>query len=822
MDQLYDGFSFNLIYDYFQSVYRNPRVPYTTGTPFKNYIHYLGTLDREASQNFWKLKLAGSAASDFPSLPSPGFIPRATSSRQLDLDFPIGIQSQVTFPTIIRAAWAVTVSRHTLLPISETYDVCFGATLSGRTAPVEGLDSMAGPTIVTLPIRVTVNYDQPITDFLDAVHSQAADMMPFEHFGLQNIRRLSSDAEQACGFKNLLVIHPPIPKPSGVVTNICMMQLEEYTEMLQVYGIVIECQITEGGVALHAQFDPLAIDSQHILWVLQHFASTIKVLSQNASSKIPVRYTLSEMATKGEYEQILAWNAGYQVSEDQCLHQLVGNTVSLHPNRLAVCAFDNQLTYEQLNHQTNVLAHQLIKLGVGPEVLVPICFEKSSFMIVAMLGVLKAGGGYVPLDPTHPRARLEYIIGQTGAQLILLSPSQNHIFNDTKNVKTFVINRAFFEEQQITDNWSVPTSSQAKPTNIAYVIYTSGSSGDPKGVIIEHGAISKSVIQHGSRFGHDTVDGVRVLQFCSYTFDVSVIDVFTTLAYGGCICVPSEDDRLYNLPGIINDMKVDLAILTPTIAKLLDPADVPNLKVLAMTGEVLSSELVRTWTQANRHVVNGYGPTEASVDCAAALVTKDTLPNNIGHSLGGSIWITEIEDHNQLTPLGCVGEIVISGDTLARGYLKDPKRTIAAFINNPTWMPQIYSTRRIYKTGDLARYAADGSVEYLGRKDTQVKLHGIRIETGEIESRLGACESVLQSAVELISRNGVDMLVGFLRLELPVGDSRLGSVGFILLLTKHISTILDNVERTVKKVFPPFPHSPIRYMQAEYCDTKSN
>lgn len=757
-------------------------------------------------QNFWKSKLAGLLVSDFPSLPSTEFTPRATSSRQLNVYVSVAAQSEVTFPTIIRAAWAVTVSRHTLLPISETQDVCFGATLSGRTAPIAGLDTMAGPTIVTLPVRVTVNYDRSIAEFLDAVHSQTAEMMPFEHFGLQNIRRLSSDTERACEFKNLLVIHPPALRNPGAVTEVCMVQHEEYTNMSQVYGIVMECQITESGVSLYAQFDPLVIDSQHILWVLQHFANTIKALAQNPSSKSPLRDTLGEMASGGEYEQILAWNVDYQASEDQCLHQLVKDSVSLHPGRLAVCGFDNQMTYEELDHQTDVLAHHLIGLGVGREVLVPIIFEKSSFMIVAMIGILKAGGGYVPLDPTHPRARLEYIIDQTGARLLLSSPSQSHILNDSKNVETLVIDHTFFGEQ-VAVNSDFPTASQAKPANVAYVIYTSGSSGDPKGVVVEHGAISKSVIQHGSRFGHDIVEGIRVLQFCSYTFDVSVVDIFTTLAYGGCICVPSDHDRLYNLPQIINDMQIDLVILTPTVAKLLDPADLPGLKVLAMTGEVLSSELVKTWTQAKKRVVNGYGPTEASVDCAATLVTKDTLPNNIGHSLGGLIWITEIEDHNQLAPLGCVGEIVISGDTLARGYLNDPRKTTAAFVNNPTWMPQGYGSPRIYKTGDLARYAADGSVEYLGRKDSQVKLHGIRIETAEIESRLGACGIVLQSAVELIARNGVDMLVGFLRLETLTPDSPLGSVEYLMPLTEHIDAVLGDVERMVKKVLPPFYYS---------------
>ncbi|KAL7271990.1 NRPS [Rhizina undulata] len=801
---LYDGVSFRLILDDFQSAYANSKAPYKTRIPFKNYIRYLGTLDQEASQNFWKTKLAGSAVSEFPSLPSLGFTPRAVSSRQFSLDFlKVAAQSQVTFPTIIRAAWAITISRHTQLPISEAHDICFGATLSGRTAPVPGLDTMAGPTIVTIPVRVIVNYDQPIADFLDAVSSQAAEMMPFEQFGLQNIRRLSADAERACGFKNLLVIHPTALNISSSMMDICMTPLEKYTEMLQTYGIIMECQITENGVSLNAQFDPLTIDDQRILWVLQHFANTIKELAQNSSSKRPVRYTLGEMATKSEYDQILAWNANYQATENQCLHQLVENTVSMHPHRFAVCGFDNQLTYEQLNHQSNVLAQHLIKLGVGPEVLVPICFEKSSIMIVAMLGILKAGGGYVPLDPAHPITRLEYIIGQTGARLIVSSPSQSHIFNHLKDVKRFVIDRNFLE-QQTSEASSVAIDLQPKPTNVAYVIYTSGSSGDPKGVVVEHGAISLSVMQHGIKFGHNTVDGVRVLQFCSYTFDVSVIDIFTTLAYGGCICVPSEHDRLYNLPRIINDMKIDLVILTPTVAKLLEPADVPNLKVLAMTGEVLSSELIKAWTHGSRRVVNGYGPTEASVDCAAALVTRDTLQNNIGHNLGGLVWITEVDDHNQLTPLGCVGEIVISGDILARGYLKDSKRTAAAFINNPTWMPHGHGPLRIYKTGDLARYAADGSVEYLGRKDAQVKLHGMRIETGEIESRLGECETVLQSAVQLVTRNGVDMLVGFLRLETSTGDSQLSSVDYFLSLTKNVGAVLDNAERIVKKVLPSY------------------
>ncbi|KAA8900647.1 hypothetical protein FN846DRAFT_988776, partial [Sphaerosporella brunnea] len=791
---LYDGFSFGLILDDFYSAYANISAPLPARTPFKNYVKYTQAVDQEASQTFWKSYLAGASLSDFLSLPASSHSLRATAWKDLTVDIPI-VQSTVTFPTIIRAAWAVTISRHVLLPSFDAHDVIFGATLSGRTAPVDGLDTVAGPTILTLPVRVTVSYDQPISEFLEAVHSQAAAMMPFEHYGLQKIRRLSPDAERACQFKNLLVIHPPTASAAATMR---MTQLGEYTQMMQTYGIVMECQITETGVSLSAQFDPAAIDSQRMLWVLQHFSKAIEALSRNASSQTPVRHAIHQMSTREEFEQILTWNPGYPSMEDQCLTQLIEKTVSLHPDRPAVTGPDITLTYAELDYQTSKLARHLMKRGVGPEVFVPICFEKSSLMIVAMLGILKAGGAYVPLDPAHPKSRLEYILGQTGAIIVLSSSSQSHIFEDFIDVETVVIDSAFFAQNQMTNGFHSTGTPSASPSDAAYVIYTSGSTGQPKGVVIEHGSICKSVIEHGTKFGHSMIDGVRVLQFCSYTFDVSVVDIFTTLTYGGCLCIPSESDRLYNLAHTINKMQVDLVILTPTVAKLLNPTEVPNLKVLAMTGEALSPELVKTWTDGTMRVMNGYGPTEASVDCAAAVVTSNTLPNNIGYSLGGLVWITEIEDHNTLAPLGCVGELVISGGILARGYLNDPTRTANAFIDSVSWMPQAYGSPRIYKTGDLARYASDGSIEYLGRKDTQVKLHGMRIEMGEIESSLGNCEAVVQSAVELCSRNRVDMLVGFVQLQGTTAEERL------IPLTQQISEVLDRIERTIKKTLPPY------------------
>lgn len=228
----------------------------------------------------------------------------------------------------------------------------------------------------------------------------------------------------------------------------------------------------------------------------------------------------------------------------------------------------------------------------------------------------------------------------------------------------------------------------------------------------------------------------RILQFAANTFDVSIGDIFGALFYGGCVCVPSDDQRINDLSAIIRKMDVNQACLTPTIAQTLNRSEIPSLKTIALGGESLTRKDLEMWSQGVR-LINIYGATEATIWCMASEVGKreDSTPSNIGKSFAGVTWVVDTFEHNRLASVGAVGELVIEGPLLARGYHNDSKKTAAAFIGNAAWAKHFKPDRRrqFFKTGDLVRYNLDSTLNFIGRKDTQVKLRGQRVELGEIE-----------------------------------------------------------------------------------------
>lgn len=431
---------------------------------------------------------------------------------------------------------------------------------------------------------------------------------------------------------------------------------------------------------------------------------------------------------------------------DRCLHDAFNDRVLLHPDRVAIHAYDAIYTYGELDALSSSLASKLIAAGVGPDVLVPLYFKKSSMMIVAMIGVLKAGGGYVPLDVSQPNKRLQCIINEIDAKILLSSHGCGDVCRSLGVPIVLSVDALSLKSSEASLGTS---NASVRPNNIAYVIFTSGSTGKPKGVVLQHSAVTTSLMAHGPRHGFR--EHLRVLQFAAYTFDASVTEIFTTLLFGGCVCIPSEEDRLVALPQVINEMQVQMAILTPTVASLLSPELVPGLSILMLTGEAMTRQSVVTWCQKVR-LNNSYGPTETCTDSAISRVTAPEFdPANIGTGVGAHLWIVEPERADRLAPIGCIGELLISGPTLARGYFNDVGKTNAVFINgeNLPWGKGVLgSWTRLYKTGDLARYNTDGSICYVGRKDTQVKLRGLRIEISEIEFHLSHCPEIQSAAVE--------------------------------------------------------------------------
>ncbi|KAL7771437.1 hypothetical protein CFE70_001380 [Pyrenophora teres f. teres 0-1] len=465
-------------------------------------------------------------------------------------------------------------------------------------------------------------------------------------------------------------------------------------------------------------------------------------------------------------EKMWAWNYEIPGVTNKCIHDLFAEQVLAQPNAPAICAWDGKMSYSVLDNLSTTLAGYLVKIGVKPEDVVPLCFEKSMWTVVAMLAVLKAGGAFAPLDPDHPASRHKEILRQTSARVVLVS-AQHSARWASSSCHVVTLSEASISQLTADD---LPNFS-ATPGNAAYILFTSGSTGIPKGVVLEHRAVSTSCLGHGRAFG--ITDQSRVLQFTSYTFDFCMAEIITTLLYGGCICVPSDRDRRSDLAKAINAMGANWALLTPSVAQLLNPSDVPTLKILVIGGEQVTSTDWNRWPTSVQ-LINGYGPTECCIVCAGYTTTQAFTTGTIGRAIASVSWVVDPENHHKLAPLGSVGELLVEGPILARGYLNDAEKTAAAFIEDPAWLMdgcQGYAGRhgRLYKTGDLVQYNDDGNLICLGRKDSQVKLRGQRIELGEIEHHLREClPEATQMAVEVIlpsEESKHATLAAFVRLE---------------------------------------------------------
>ena len=439
-----------------------------------------------------------------------------------------------------------------------------------------------------------------------------------------------------------------------------------------------------------------------------------------------------DFVSQEDKQKMLSWNPDVPYSQMNCMHYLVAATTRAIPCSEAVCAWDGSLTYAQLDKLSSTAAKLLIKAGVGPGVYVPFAYEKSLWTVVATLAILKAGGAFVPLDPTHPRLRLEKTLSSIRAKIIVTSDLFASTFVGLVD-RVIIISAATISTHQYSDSYDF-ISVTTVPTDPIFVLFTSGSTGQPKGMIHEHGAICTHAITHGEAMGYH---GARVLQFAAHTFDVAIIDIFTTLIFGGVVCIPSEEDRRSNIVGVINSMKADYAILTPSFAGLIEPLQVPTLQTLAIGGEALPQDHIARWA-GKVSLIQIYGPAEVGICLIMPMHPEQTLPETVGYTLrNSSCWLVDPDNPHRLAPIGAVGELVVAGPSLARGYLNDEAKTRSSFLEGLSWAQDLgLKCQRFYLTGDLLRLntcSFDGSYDFVGRKDSQIKLRGQRIEPGEVE-----------------------------------------------------------------------------------------
>ena len=752
---LYDRWFARLLLKQVESIYAGT---VTEGLVSYNVlIKHLVEADQSIAEEYWRSLLANTGAPQFPTLPSPMFQPAANTIAEHTVES-LEWASDATQSTTLRAAWAILISQYT-----NSIDVVFGATSMGRQIPVPGIERVAGPTIATVPVRLQLDWKSSFSSLLLSVQKQALETISFEHFGLGRIRRLTPETEQACQFQSLVVVQPADAQTDESQIFYPSKGNDDIQDF-NTYAIMLECSLlANGGVTLRLSFDNRVIDdvqAERMLCQLEH------VLRQLGSGDADVKRLIDiEATTELDQQQIWSWNATVPESTDCNVWDLMGQRFQEQPNAIAICAWDGELSYRELDDNASKLAHTLVQdHGVTPELAVPICIEKSVWTPVVMLGVIRAGGTAVIMDASHPEERLQSIVDQTSARIVLASPVTEERARKLSSA-VLVINADFFS------GLLRPSSSLAPRvggSSSLLIVFTSGSSGTPKGATMTHGNFSSALLHQKKQLNMTRT--TRVLDFASYSFDAVWFNLLHTLYAGGCLCIPSDDDRRDNLAGTIRQLEANYVLLTPSLGRSLDPASVPNLKDIVLGGEPVSRQDFPSWGPDVKIRV-AYGPSECTVISTVAVYGEDFVDSvNLGRTYGLNSWIVSCVREDTLAPIGAVGELLLEGPLVGKGYIGDPDKTAAAFVEDCPWLLKGCEGHqgrkgRVYKTGDLVKYNSDGRIAFVARKDTQVKIRGQRVELEEIEVHarrlLGGSEN-LAAEVLLVGQQNTQVLVMFI------------------------------------------------------------
>ncbi|KAK9761467.1 hypothetical protein K7432_013616 [Basidiobolus ranarum] len=731
-----DGWSDRIVMKYLSAVYN--RTPRPTTIPFRDFIKFhILEQKKDKSENkseFWNNYLLNVAPCALPKLSLTDSLAEEESHSQLQCNAKSKIsmldlkdyasETGITTSVLFQAAWGLV-----LQSLYGMEECTYGTLVNGRNIEMKNVDQVIGPCIDTLPLRVIYDGKMTVSAWLQSLYNHTISSIPHQHVGLQTIKQSCKTNGAALEFDSLLNFqlfdtYESITSDSEQLS----FELQKIIEPTE-YSLVLSIYAGTGEINYRLDYEHNILMPLHADLILQRLDVILEAIissSQEATmdaisivSNYEMGLILSYSGSSINYSEVTG--SIQSQSAQGCIHTLFEEQVLRSPNNIALQFEHSEFaTYSELNIRANRLSHFLIAAGVGVESLVPLCFDKSIEMVVAMLAVNKAGGAYVPLDPANPNERNHFIIKETKATVILTT--SEHIAKFAGLEVTTIISQSHLLLDQLTDN---PVVEFLNDRNLCYIIFTSGTTGTPKGAMLEHASVVNYMLGQRDKWSLDCDD--NVLQFASYTFDASVIEILCTLISGARVCMASKESLLSNLAYSMESMRITCAILTPTVAAEIQPQDCPSLTRLISTGEMMPIAMRDTWA-SHVQLINAGGPTESAVMILYNdSVDQHTSCSNLGRPLPNNK-ILILDSNLRIVPLGAVGELCVSGIQLARGYLNRPDLTKNTFIDNP-----FAPGERLYLTGDLARFNYDGTIELVGRKGNQIKLHGLRIELEEIE-----------------------------------------------------------------------------------------
>ncbi|WP_285412331.1 non-ribosomal peptide synthetase [Pseudomonas sp. lyk4-40-TSB-59a] len=727
---------------------------------YRDYIEWLGQRDQPASRAFWKQALAEleeptRLASAVPTQPSgvSGYADHQhLFSEQLTADLNrFAREQKVTLNTLVQAAWLVLLQRYT-----GQDSVAFGATVAGRPTDLPGVEQQIGLFINTLPVVAAPSAEMPVERWLQHVQGLNLALREHEHTPLYEIQRWAGLGAGAL-FDSILVFENyPMAEAlqQGPDTGLVFSAIRRQEQTNYPLTLVA---VTGRELSLGVSYDQALFDAATIVGLSRQLESLLSQFLGNATQPLGTLQLLDEPQRK----QAIDWGkAGVTATDSRTVLEFIEARVAQRPDAAAVIYAEQQIDYRHLDRRANRLAHKLQALGVGPEVRVGVCMRRTPDMLVALLAILKAGGAYVPLDPDYPQERLLHMLDDSRAAVLLTEPAAQAMLPDTLSAQVVLVEES---EQSLAEYPSTAPMAGITGQNLAYVIYTSGSTGKPKGVAISHANLTALIQWSQGVYREELLRGV--LASTSICFDLSVWEVFVTLASGGCMVLADNALALAELPA---RERVTLINTVPSaIAALQRAGQIPaSVATINLAGEPLKQSLVDTLYASTsvKQVYDLYGPSEDTTYSTFTLRTAHGQAN-IGRPLDNTVAYLLDTQLNGL-PAGVAAELYLGGAGVTRGYLMRPGLTAERFVPNP----YAGNGERLYRTGDLVRQGADDNIEYLGRADHQVKIRGFRIELSEVEARLLEQDEVREAVVLAQDGAAGKHLHGYVVAAQPVTD----------------------------------------------------
>ncbi|HEY9421467.1 MAG TPA: amino acid adenylation domain-containing protein, partial [Thermoanaerobaculia bacterium] len=730
---LLDGWSLPLVlgevFSLYEAARRGEPLVLPPARSYGDYIAWLQEQDLGRAEEFWRRTLRG-FTTPVPLAPEavegqPGdyrIARRTLSAANCRAVEAFCRDHRLTPSTLVLAAWGLLASRMT-----GSEDVLFGAIVSGRPASLPGVESMVGLFINTLPVRLTVAGDRPLLAWLSEVQDTQIEAREYEYSPLAEIQGWSGVPRGTPLFDNLVVYenYPADALRQGPPRSFQVGEVRSSESTG--YPLTLQASQPRGELSLRLTYDARLIEPGAAERLLSHTANLLAGFAARPDGWIA---DLSLLSPEERHQLLFGWNATDRPYPlDRCLHRWIEDQVERSPDAVAVELDEERLTYRELDQRAGRLARHLRGLGVGPEERVAVCMERSLEMVVSLLGILKAGAAYVPLDPEYPRERLAFMLSDSRPRMLL---TQKSLLDRLPGWDGPML---CLGPQGLGEDGGEDLEGFESPDLPAYVIYTSGSTGRPKGVVVPHRGVCNRLIWMQEAYGLTPED--RVLQKTPFSFDVSVWEFFWPLMFGARLVMArpgGHRDGAYLADTIAARRITTLHFVPSMLQVFLEEPGLERcrgLKRVICSGEALPRRLQDRFAERiGTGLHNLYGPTEASIDVTSWACQDDgrsTVP--IGRPIANTR-IYVLDRSLEPVPEGVAGELCIAGVGLARGYLGRPDLTAERFTPDPV----SGFGERIYRTGDLVRWLPDGSLDYLGRLDHQVKVRGFRVEAGEIEA----------------------------------------------------------------------------------------